>query len=139
MNRGNTTHDEHRAKDELRTPWHEWLASGVGLLLAVVIFGLIGWQAVDDAVQSPVINVEVKNVSSVPGGYRVEFRARNIGGSAGAQVEIEGTLSGNGADEVSRVVLDYVPAHSVREGGLFFTRDPGIGQLSMRARGYSTP
>ena len=139
MNPENTIQDEHRTKQDVRTPWLEWLASGVGLLLTLVIFGLIGWQAVDDASQSPVINVEVKDVASVPGGYRVEFRARNIGGSAGAQVEIEGTLSGNGADEVSRVVLDYVPAHSVREGGLFFTRDPGTGQLSVRARGYSAP
>ena len=139
MNRENTIHDEHRTKQDVRTPWLEWLASGVGLLLTLVIFGLIGWQAVDDAAQSPVINVEVKDLASVPGGYRVKFRARNTGGSAGAQVEVEGTLSGNGADETSRVVFDYVPAHSVRDGGLFFTRDPLKGHLSVRPRGYSAP
>ena len=48
---------------------------------------------------------------SVPGGVRVEFRAR----------------------------IDYVPGHSVRQGGLFFTRDPRTGHLSLRARGYSAP
>jgi uncharacterized protein (TIGR02588 family) len=36
-------------------------------------------------------------------------------------------------------VFDYVPGHSVRQGGLFFTRDPRSGHLSVRARGYSAP
>ena len=57
----------------------------------------------------------------------------------GAQVKIEGILSGGGADEISRVVFDYVPGHSVRQGGLFFTRDPRTGHLSLRARGYPAP
>ena len=51
----------------------------------------------------------------------------------------EGILSGGGADETSRVVFDYVPGHSVRQGGLFFTRDPRTGHLTLRARGYSAP
>ena len=137
MGRDDMTRDEQRTGP--RTPWLEWLASGIGLLLALLVFGLIGRQAVDDASQPPAIVVEVENVTSVPEGYRVEFRARNTGGSAGAQVEVEGRLSGGGADETSHVVFDYVPAHSVRRGGLFFTQDPRLGRLSVRARGYSAP
>ncbi len=139
MDRNKAIPDERRARPEARTPWLEWVASGVGLLLAVIVFGLIGWQAMNDASEPPAINVEVGNVTSVPGGFRVEFRARNTGGSAGAQVEIEGILSGGGADEISRVVFDYVPGHSERQGGLFFTRDPRTGHLLLRARGYSPP
>ena len=139
MERDKAIADESRATPKTRTPWLEWIASGIGLLLALVVFGLIGWQALDDASEPPAITVEVENVTSVAGGYRVEFRARNTGGSAGAQVEIEGILSSGGADEISRVVFDYVPAHSVRQGGLFFTRDPRTGHLSLQARGYSAP
>jgi uncharacterized protein (TIGR02588 family) len=139
MDRSKANPDEHRVKPEARTPWLEWVSSGVGLLLVLVVFGLIGWQAINDASEPPAIAVDVGNVTPVPGGFRVEFRARNTGGSAGAQVEIEGVLSGGGADEISRVVFDYVPGHSVRRGGLFFTHDPRIGHLSLRARGYSAP
>ena len=138
MERDKSIHDE-RARFKARTPSLEWVASGVGLLLALIVFGLVGWQAMNDASEPPAINVEVGNVTSVPGGFRVEFRARNAGGSAGAQVEIEGILSGSGADEISRVVLDYVPGRSERQGGLFFIRDPRTGHLSLRARGYSAP
>src|SRR5687768_3639715 len=132
------SHDE-RARSKARTPWLEWVASGFGLLLALIVFGLVGWQAMNGSSEPPVINVEVGNVTSVPGGFRVEFRARNTGGSTGAQVEIEGILSGGEADEISRVVLDYVPGRSERQGGLFFIRDPRTGHLSLRARGYSAP
>jgi len=138
MDRNKSIEDEH-AKPKARTPWLEWVASGVGLLLAVAVFGLVGWQAMNDASEPPAISVEARNVRPVPGGFRVEFKARNTGGSAGAQVEIEGILAGGGADEISRVVLDYVPGRSERQGGLFFIRDPRTGHLSLRARGYSVP
>ena len=139
MDLSKALHDGPRARLKARTPWLEWTASGVGLLLALIVFGLIGWQALNGGSEPPAIVVEAGDMTSVPGGFRVEFRARNTGGSAGAQVEIEGILSGGGADEISRVVLDYVPGHSERQGGLFFARDPRTGTLSLRARGYSEP
>jgi uncharacterized protein (TIGR02588 family) len=138
MDRDQSIHDE-RARSRARTPWLEWVASGVGLLLALIVFGLVGWQTMNGASEPPAISVEVGNVTQVPGGFRVEFRARNTSGSAGAQVEIEGILSGGEADEISRVVFDYVPGRSARQGGLFFIRDPRSGHLSLRARGYSVP
>ena len=35
------------------SPSLEWVASGVGLLLTFGVFGLIGWQALDDAAPRP--------------------------------------------------------------------------------------
>ena len=122
------------------TPWLEWCASGVGLLLTLCVFGFIGWQALDDAGSPPVVTVDATNISSIQGGYRVMFQARNAGGAAAAQVRIEGTLSAGGhAPELSSVILDYIPGHSAREGGLFFTHDPRSGNLTLRASGFSKP
>jgi len=123
-----------------RIPSLEWLASGVGLLLTVGVFGLIGWQALNDASSSPVITVETTEVSPVAGGYRVIVRAHNTGGAVASQVRIEGTLSrNNGSNEVGDVVLDNIPGHSTREGGLFFTQDPRSGGLTVRAAGFAKP
>jgi uncharacterized protein (TIGR02588 family) len=36
-------------------------------------------------------------------------------------------------------VLDYVPPRSSREGGLWFSRDPRAGRLTLRATGYAEP
>ncbi|GEO14077.1 hypothetical protein [Microvirga aerophila] len=122
------------------TPWLEWVASGIGLLLTLGIFGSIGWQAFDDAGAPPAIAVDVTRVVPVEGGYRVEFRARNSTGSTASQVEIEGKLAGDGAEaEIGHVVFDYIPGHSERKGGMFFTREPRQESLALRALGFADP
>jgi uncharacterized protein (TIGR02588 family) len=127
-------------QDANHTPLLEWLAAGVGLVLTLGVLGSIGWQAFDDARGPPVIVVEVTGVAAVDKGYRVEFRARNTAGSTAAQVEIEGRLAGEAAEqETGRVVFDYIPGHSARDGGLFFTREPRPDRLSLRALGFATP
>jgi uncharacterized protein (TIGR02588 family) len=140
MNRKSRTNDIHPAKAEQQMPWLEWLASAIGLLLVLGIFGVIGWQAFNGATVPPVITVEVENVAPVEGGYRVLFRARNRTGEAAAQVEIEGKVTAAGEDEeTSKAILDYVPGHSARQGGLFFTHDPHSGSLAVRAIGFAKP
>ncbi|MBB3019679.1 uncharacterized protein (TIGR02588 family) [Microvirga lupini] len=132
--------NEQRSGAARHTPWLEWCASGAGLLLTLCIFGFITWQAFDDAVSPPAITVEATNISSIDGGYRVMFQARNAGGAAAAQVRIEGALSsGSHAPETSSVVLDYIPGQSAREGGLFFTQDPRSGNLALRVSGFARP
>ncbi|MBM6582845.1 MULTISPECIES: hypothetical protein [Microvirga] len=140
MNREHKAGEIQTAKAEQQVPWLEWAASGIGLFLVLGIFGVIGWQVFNGATTPPEIIVEVDTVAPVEGGYRVLFLARNTAGEAAAQVEIEGTVSKAGADtETSRVVLDYIPGHSERQGGLFFTYEPRSGSLAVRATGFTTP
>jgi len=140
MNREHRSNEIGRARAEQQVPWLEWVASGIGLLLVLGIFSVIGWQVFSGATTPPAITVEVETVAPVEGGHRVLFRARNAAGGAAAQVEIEGKLSAAGIDpETSRVVLDYIPGHSERRGGLFFTRDPRAGAVSVRATGFAEP
>ena len=140
MKRDEVGIDAYRPGTTAHTPWLEWIASGVGLLLTLGVFGLIGWQALNDAGSPPMIIVETTGVTPVMGGYRVMFRARNIGGAAAAQVRIEGVLSrSNSPNETSDVVVDYIPGHSAREGGLFFSQDPKPGDVSLRAAGFVEP
>lgn len=124
-----------------RTPLLEWIASGIGLLLILSALGFIGWQALNDPGSAPAVIVEATDVSPIPGGYRVIFRAHSTGGAAAAQVRIEGTLSANNnlTPQVSSVILDYIPGRSAREGGLFFTQDPQARNLMLRASGFVNP
>jgi uncharacterized protein (TIGR02588 family) len=136
----NQAGEDHHQGTGQHVPWLEWLASAIGLLLVAGIFGFIGWQALDDPNAPPMITVEIEAVTPVGHGYRVGFRARNSAGSAAAQVEIEGRITGReGAVETSRTTLDYLPGHSSRQGGLFFSLDPRVGDLSLRAGGFAKP
>jgi len=140
MNRDHGTSGIRAVKAERRIPWLEWLAAGLGLTLVLGLFSMIAWQAFNGATTPPSVTVEVEDMAPVEGGYRVLFRARNGAGEAAAQVEIEGKVSGPGTEtETSRVVLDYIPGRSIRRGGLFFTRDPRAGVLTVRATGFAEP
>ena len=140
MSRDRKNGDPHPTAVDSTVPWLEWTASGIGLLLVLGMFGVIAWQAFHGATMPPIIIVEAENTTRTDSGYRVLFRARNVNGGAAAQVEIEGTISaGHDASETSRVVLDYIPGHSSRKGGLFFTQDPRAGALKLRATGYAEP
>lgn len=123
------------------TPLLEWIAAGTGLVLALAICGAIAWQALQGDDGAPTLVAEVETVTQVDGGYRVEIRARNTSRTAAAQVEIEGRhTAGDRRDvETGRVVFDYLAGRSTRKGGLFFTRDPRSGSLSVRVAGYAVP
>ena len=139
MNRDQKAGEIQTGKQAQRVPWLEWLAADIGLVLVLGVFGVIGWQAFNGSGSPPVITVSVESTAPVEGGYQVLFRARNGSSEAAAQVEVEGKVSTDGGEEVSRVVLDYVPGHSVRRGGLFFTRDPRSGTFAVRATGFVAP
>jgi uncharacterized protein (TIGR02588 family) len=121
-------------------PLLERVATTVGVVVTLGMLGAIAWQAFDGADAPPAVVVAVERIARVEGGYRVEFRARNMSGGTAAQVEIVGALKGSGGEaEEGRAVIDYIPGRSSRHGGLFFQQDPGAASLSVRASGYAAP
>ena len=116
---------------------------GIGLLGLVLVLGSIGFALYEAAAgdSSPAnVTVEVVEILPAQNGFLVEFRVRNEGGTTAAGLTVEGELQ-DGAEivETSDTTVEYVPSHSEREGGLFFTLDPQQYQLQLRAKGYETP
>ncbi len=122
-------------------PIVEWGAAAIGLLLTLGILGYIGWQAVTGpSYAPPAIAVAPGRVSAYESGYVVEVVARNLSPSTAAGVEIEGKLMDGGREvAASTTTFSYVPGHSERRGGLFFSEDPRRHRLEVRALGYSRP
>ncbi|EWY38513.1 hypothetical protein N825_13350 [Skermanella stibiiresistens SB22] len=139
-------HDAAGAREKLHTPVLEWLLGGVGLLLVAAAVAFLAWSGTTQGDRPPEIHVEVERVIRQRDGWLVMVRAYNAGGEAAAELLIRGRLAGgngsggdgSGAEE-SELRLDYLPSRSDRRGGLFFTRDPGSGQLTVRAIGYAEP
>jgi uncharacterized protein (TIGR02588 family) len=136
---GASTGDAQRRSDQA-PPLLEWTIGGLGaVLVGGAILFLVYHSFVRDQTP-PDVRVLAGRVLELQNGYLVQFRAFNQGGSAAAQVMIEGEIAGpDGRTEVSEAMLDYVPARSDREGGLMFSQDPRAGQLSLRAKGYARP
>jgi len=141
---GRTDADEARlAGDRDRSaqpPAWEWVVAFLGLALVLGTLGFIAYQAVAKDDSPPEVTVHMDIIVPLDHGYLVQFRAVNQGGSTAAQVGIEGELRGeNGQVERRETVIDYVPSHSYRKGGLFFSQNPRQYPLQLRAKGYAEP
>jgi uncharacterized protein (TIGR02588 family) len=121
-------------------PMWEWAVALLGLALVLGSLGVIAYQVVMGDDSPPDVLIRADAILPVKTGYLVQIRALNQGGLTAAELRIEGTLSSErGSVETSETVIDYVPAHSHRKGGLFFARDPRQFTLQLRAKGYAEP
>jgi uncharacterized protein (TIGR02588 family) len=131
---------EARCTDGGATPWLEWIASGIGLILALGTLGVITAEMLSGGRPVPAVIVDMEGVVETPAGFVALIRAHNPAGATAAKVEIEGKLrQGDDVLETSRIEFDYVPARSERRGGLYFKNDPRHYRLEARALGYSEP
>ncbi|MGS7457319.1 hypothetical protein, partial [Mycobacterium tuberculosis] len=86
------------------------------------------------------IEIKARTFVKTSSGYLVRIKAINKGGSSAAALAVEGTLTDQGQTlENSEMTFDYVPAHSTKEGGLFFDHDPETFELKLRVLGYQEP
>ena len=128
-----------RGKIEDAPLWMWGIAlSGLALVLGSIAFAL--YEAAAGDASPPDVTVRVGSILPTRNGFLVEFRAINEGGTTAAGLTVEGELrSGTESVETSNTVIEYVPSHSERAGGLFFTSDPRQYELRLRAKGYEKP
>jgi uncharacterized protein (TIGR02588 family) len=124
------------ARDEI--PALEWAAAAVGAVLLVATIAFLLREAARPGEPGPVA-FRVVSVRPVSPGFLVEFEARNEGGKAYAELEVEGTLRSGGGEERARATLDYLPRRSTRRGGFFFEGDPRQGEVEIVAKGFREP
>ncbi len=120
-------------------PALEWGAAVLGLVLIVgSIAGLLYGAFEQDT--PPNLRAESGRIIPVSGRYLVQVKVRNHGGTTAASVLLEGKLQRDAKTiEVAAALFDYVPAHSMTEGGLFFTHDPRAYELRLETKSYEKP
>jgi uncharacterized protein (TIGR02588 family) len=132
--------DQHRPPAPREVPPLEWVVAGIGALLVLGTIGYLAAQALWRDTTPPDVRLVAEPARELEGGWLVRFRALNQGGEPAAELLIEGELRGpDGSVETAEATLDYLPPGSQREGGLFFSRDPGQFELALRAKGYARP
>ena len=123
-----------------RTPALEWIAAGVGLVVALAAIAFLTWQSLQPHPETAVVRAVARAVTPSAAGFLVEVEATNDTRVTAAQVEVEGVLTlPGGGEEVSAVTFDYVPGGGRRAGVLVFREDPGAGRLSISTRGHVNP
>ena len=131
--------DRGATPDVPTSPWH-WATAIAGLLLLVATIAFLAYDGVvRRRTPHPVLTVAVDTVAATGGGHVVLVRVRNDGGVAAANVRVDGTLTGAGAEERAETTVDYVPPGSARDAGLVFTADPRAGRLDVRVAAFDVP
>ena len=132
--------DQSEQPEEASPSLLEWVFAAVGLLVVVVALGFLVYRGATKGDTPPAIKIEVVSVTRAGENYLVNFRVTNTGDTTAAALMLEGELkNGEKSEETSDVTLTYLPAHSMRQGGLFFTKNPNEYQLKLRAKGYEQP
>jgi len=132
--------DEKEPEKLKDAPVWMWAIGCLGLMfvLGSILFMLYEAAAGDQS--PPDVTLSVTSILPTRNGFLVQVEAVNDGGSTAEGLTVEGELK-NGAEsvETSNTTLEYVPPHSKREGGLFFSLDPRQHELRLRAKGYEKP
>lgn len=121
-------------------PTLEWVVGALGLLIVLAAVGVLIFEATVGDNSPPDVKLTVQSIVERPHGFLVKIRAENIGGEPAASVGISAELMEKEAVlETSSLEFDYLPAHSTRDAGIFFQRDPRDKQIRLQARGYEVP
>lgn len=132
---------DQRQRQEEPPPFWEWVVAGIGAVLLLATLGFLGYEALRGGGQGvPEPSVQVLSIDAQRSGFLVRVRVRNEGRATAADLRVAGVLRQDGQElERSETAFEFVPAHSSREAGLFFTRDPRRHALEVRAESYQQP
>jgi uncharacterized protein (TIGR02588 family) len=132
--------EDRQAQERERPPLYEWVVATLGLLVVLYALVFLTYEAVSGDTLPPDPLLRVTSVQEVQGGYLAQVEALNRGGDTAAGLMVEGSLKRGHQDvETSETTLDYLPGQSVREAGLFFSKDPRQYRLELRSLGYQGP
>lgn len=118
----------------------EWVTGLVSAFIVILMIGWVTWEALTEKETLPEFAVVVTDRAPVEGGYRVTFEIANKSPQTAATVAVRGEIvEGDAAIEEADVTFDYVPGQSKASGSIFFSQDPGMRPIRLRAIGYTEP
>jgi uncharacterized protein (TIGR02588 family) len=121
-------------------PALEWIVGSLGLVIVVLAVGVLLYEAFAGDKSPPDVKLTVQTTTQLRNGYLVKVRAENQGGEPAARVRITAELMGKKQVLESRETqFEYLPPHSTREAGVFFSTDPREGEVRLQAQGYEEP
>ncbi len=110
---------------------------GIGFFIIAGVLGFLLYTGINEDHPLPDVKLSVDSVLRIRNGYLVRVTATNEGGMTAGGVIVEGELrQGAEAVERSEAVIAFLPSHSKKRSGLFFTRDPNQFELKLRPLGY---
>src|SRR5690606_19966954 len=117
----------------VQTPTWEKVLGLFGFVFLCAGIAYLAWSAWSDEKLPPDISITVNSIKPISKGFLVKVNVVNKGSEAVSLLQVEGQLINSaGETETSVAELDYLASYSTGHAGLFFTTDPGQGDLQLR-------
>ncbi len=117
----------------------EWILGAIGAALVLLTIGYLVYFGATASSKPPTLDVVVRSVARIGENYLVNIDVGNESAQSAAHVRVVGRLDAGSAQESSETVFDYIPAFSVRRGGLLFRNDPAAGRLQIGPQSFTLP
>jgi uncharacterized protein (TIGR02588 family) len=122
------------------TPRLEWLLGMVGLALLVAAVCYLTYQGLTHPSKPGALMVTVLDIHPVGDAHVVKFSVRNEGSENLSQLHLTARLSdGDKEIESAQAFIDYLPARSEQQGGVYLRNDPRRFTLRIDPAGYMEP
>lgn len=121
-------------------PRVEWIVGAIGLLIVTLAFSVLLYEGAAGDKSPPDVKLSVQTIVPLRNGFLVKVRAENEGGEPAARVAVKAELIKHAqVAEESETQFEYLPPHSSRDAGVFFSGDPREGEVRLKALGYEEP
>jgi uncharacterized protein (TIGR02588 family) len=138
----NASESTNRTAQSRPIPTIEWAVGALGLMLVFSTVILLIYEALAEESSPPEIHLSAHTISAQSRGHVAVLNVYNQGGESASRVAISGELFDVSKQEVvdsASTEVEFLPARSQREAGLFFQLDPKNYELRLRALGYEKP
>jgi uncharacterized protein (TIGR02588 family) len=123
-----------------QTPLLEWILGGIGVLLLTACVVFLVYEGMHGEETPGELTATVKEIVSTDGTHIVTFELSNAGTQTLSNVHVTARLLDNDREvERAQTVIDYLPGHSLQEGGFYFSTDPRKHELVIAPEGYQKP
>jgi uncharacterized protein (TIGR02588 family) len=118
----------------------EWIVGACGAIMVIGTIGYLVYAEAFGGATAPFVELMQQKTTPQSDGYLVEFRVRNSSSFSAAKLRIKGELrSGGEIIESAETEIDYLPAFSSRDAGLYFQHDPVKSRLQISPVSYTNP
>ena len=122
------------------TPRLEWLLGTFGALLLAGVVSFLVYEGVTHGDEPGAVVVRVTEIRNVGSAHLVRFSVRNFGNETLTHLHLTARLTDRAVEiESAQVVIDYLPAGSQQEGGVYLRNDPQRYALRIDPAGYMKP
>lgn len=134
----------HPSKNQHRTPKAELICGFIGFCIVLSSIAYMIHAGISRN-GSPLLSVDVMQVTKQEHAFLVEIKVHNTGGSTAKDGVLQASLLSPQTVEMTLPVeqqelrFDYIPPSSTREGGILFKHDPDDYKLDLKFLSYTHP